>query len=75
MTKSGSQSKGLSIYPSSQHDHDCQPEQHSSTDEEDINIVSYTLSRESTNTSIESKVSPAAGPSTEHEHLGYEGTG
>ena len=72
MTKSGSQSKGLSIYPSSQHD--CQPEQHSSTDEEDINIVSYTLSRKSTNTSIESEVSPAAGPSTEREHLGYEGT-
>ena len=72
MTKSGSQSKGLSVYPSSQHD--CQPEQHSSTDEEDI--VSYTLSRKSTNTSIESEVSPTAGPSTKHviEHLGYEGT-
>ena len=69
MTKSDSQSKGLSIYPSSQHD--CQPEQHSSIDEEDI--VSYTLSRKSTNTFIESE-GQAAGPSTEHEHLGYEGT-
>ena len=92
--KSAPRSKGLSIYPSSQHD--CQPEQHTSTDEEDI--VSYKLSRESTNTSKDSEVSPgrvqrrvegyeqklcpsiesegssAAGPSTEHQHLGYEGT-
>ena len=92
--KSVSQSKGLSIYPSSQHD--CQPQQHS-TDEEDI--VSYKLSRESTNTSKESEVSPGrvqrrvegyerklhtstksegssvGGPSSsEHEHLGNEGT-
>ena len=44
LAKSVSQSKGLSIYSSSQHD--CQPEQHS-TDEEDI--VSYKLSRENTN--------------------------
>ena len=62
-------SKGLSIYPSSQHD--CQPEQHS-IDEEDI--ASYKLSRKSTNTSMESEVSSAARSSTEHEHLGYEGT-
>ena len=47
--KPAPRSKGLSIYPSSQHD--CQPEQHTSTDEEDI--VSYKLSRESTNTSKE----------------------
>ena len=49
-------SKGLSIYPSSQHAYDCQPEQHTSTDEEDI--VSYKLSRGSTSTSKESEVSP-----------------
>ena len=69
MTKSGSHSKGLSIYPSSQHD--CQPEEQH-TDEEDI--VSYTLSRKSTDTSIEGEVGQAMGPSTEHEHLNYEGT-
>ena len=87
--KSVSRSKGLSIYPSSQHD--CQPDQHS-TDEEDI--VSYKLSRETMKTLTESEVSPGrvqrrvegyerrlerevrseAGASTEHEHLGYEGT-
>ena len=73
VNKPGSQSpKGLSIFPSSQHD--CQPTEHSSTDEEDV--ASYTLLRESATTSSESEVSLTTGLAAKHERHpdDHEGT-
>ena len=63
---SGSQSKGLSIYPSP--DHNSQTAKHFKEEK----MVSYTLSKESTAVSLDGEASPAGESLSTAEH--YEGT-
>ena len=68
-TVPASHAKGLSIFPSSQHD--CQPTEHHDNQED---IASYSLSRKSTSTSLESEVGQATAPSSKESDDVYEGT-